>query len=187
MLAEGRRLVPARSGLHEHLAVVDQGPCIDATVRPSQRARRALNATVTFEVDGASTTIPVAELLAPPTEEHRRLHRLPHGAVIRHLDVPRPSGPSIYLKAMDRAAWQFALVGVAAVRGGDDVIVVASGIAATPYVLDAVSSTLAGDWSGDVIDRAAAAATEGLSPGERNGYKLPLLRGLTRRALDSLR
>lgn len=178
---------PARSGLHEHLAVVDQGPCI--TTQPSDPASAlvALNATVTFEVDGASTTIPVAELLAPPTEEHRRLHRLPHGAVIRHLDVPRPSGPSIYLKAMDRAAWQFALVGVAAVRGGDDVIVVASGIAATPYVLDAVSSTLAGDWSGDVIDRAAAAATEGLSPGERNGYKLPLLRGLTRRALDSLR
>lgn len=50
--------------------------------------------------------------------------------MLRHFDVPVPDGPSVYLKAVDRAAWQFALVAVAAVRTGDDVTVVAGGIAA---------------------------------------------------------
>ena len=183
---KGGASCPARTGLHEHLAVVDQGPCI--TTQPSDPASAlvALGATVTYDHDGSTTTILVEELLAAPTDDDRRLHRLPYGAVIRHLDVPNPSGPSLYLKAMDRAAWQFALVGLAAVRRGDDVDVVASGIAATPYRLDAVAAELGGVWTAERIRTAAQAATTGLAPRERSRFKLPLLQGLTRQALESL-
>lgn len=176
---------PARSGLHEHLAVVDQGPCI--TTQPSDAASAlvALGATVTYEVGGSSTTIPVDELLAVPTDDDRRLHRLPHGAVIRHLDVPRPAGPSVYLKAMDRAAWQFALVGVAAVRRDDDVTLVASGVAAIPHRLGNATGDLRRNDSGERIEPAIA-AIQNLEPGERSRYKIPLLQELVRRALESV-
>jgi xanthine dehydrogenase YagS FAD-binding subunit len=179
---------PARSGLHEHLAVVDTGPCI--TTQPSDPASAlvALGATLSSELGEDDATVQVEELLAPPTDDDRRLHRLPHGAVVRHIDIPRPGGPSTYLKAMDRAAWQFALVGVAAVRQADgSVAVVASGIAATPHRLGAVVETLGTDWSAASIEAAARAASDGLTPGERSRYKLPLLQGLVRRALESLR
>ena len=182
----GGESCPARSGLHEHLAVVDQGPCITTQPSDPSSALVALGATVTYDLGGSSTTIPVEALLAAPTDDDRRLHRLPHGAVIRYLDVPRPTGSSVYLKAMDRAAWQFALVGVAVVRRGDDVDAVASGIAATPFRLDAVSSELDGVWTPERIGAAAHAATTGLVPGERSRYKLPLLQGLVRQALESL-
>lgn len=177
---------PARSGLHEHLAVVETGRCI--TTQPSDPASAlvALDALITYHLDGQTTTVPVAELLAAPTEEERRLHRLPHGAVVRHLDVPRPSGPSTYLKAMDRGAWQFALVGVAAVRTDDRAVLVASGVSAVPHPLRSVADALGTDWSDDSIARAAQGAADGLTPGERNGYKVPLLEGLVRRSLDSL-
>ena len=177
---------PARSGLHEHLAVLDTGPCI--TTQPSDPASAlvALGATVTFALGDDDAVVPVDELLAPPTDDDRRLHRLPHGAVVRHVDVPRPDGPSTYLKAMDRAAWQFALVGVAAVRSHDRAVLVASGIAATPHRLAAVADALGTDWSDASIEAAAHVAGDGLTPGERSRYKVPLLRGLVRRSLESL-
>lgn len=177
---------PARAGLHEHHAVVDSGPCI--TTQPSDPASAlvALDATVTYQLGGRATTLPVEALLAAPDDDERRLHRLPHGAVIRHLDVPATDGPSTYVKAMDRAAWQFALVGVAAVRSGDRAVVVASGIAATPHRLAATADVLGTDWSASSIASAAAHALDGLTPLPRNRYKLPLLRGLVRRALESL-
>jgi xanthine dehydrogenase YagS FAD-binding subunit len=177
---------PARSGLHEHLAVVESGPCI--TTQPSDPASAlvALGASVTFELGEVDATVRVEELLEAPADDDRRLHRLPHGAVVRHIDVPRPDGPSTYLKAMDRAAWQFALVGVAAVRSGDRAIVVASGVAATPHRLTSVADALGTDWSETSISGAAEAAADGLAPRERNRYKVPLLQGLVRRSLESL-
>ncbi|TDT18177.1 xanthine dehydrogenase YagS FAD-binding subunit [Ilumatobacter fluminis] len=183
---KGGTSCPARSGLHEHLAVVDQGPCI--TTQPSDAASAlvALGATVTYDDSGSSTTVLVDELLAAPSDDDRRLHRLPHGAVIQHLDVPRPNGPSVYLKAMDRAAWQFALVGIAAVRHDDGVRLVASGVAATPYCLVVATEALDGVWTPDRIEAAARAATTGFEPGDRSRYKLPLVQALVRRALDDL-
>jgi xanthine dehydrogenase YagS FAD-binding subunit len=183
---KGGDTCPARVGLHEHLAVVDTGPCI--TTQPSDPASAlvALDATLTYQLGGHTTTVPVDELLAAPSSDERRLHRLPHGAVIRHLDVPRPDGPSTYLKAMDRAAWQFALVGVAAVRSGDRAVLVASGIAATPYRLTSVADTLGTDWSAASIADAAIMAADGLAPGERSRFKIPLLQGLVRRGIESL-
>ena len=182
----GGETCPAREGLHEHLSLETDGPCI--TTHPSDPAAAliACRATVTYEVDGETTTIAVDELLAPPSDEDRRLHRLPDGAVIVQIDVPDPGDSSTYRKAMDRAAWQFALVGVAAVRSGDDVVVVANGVAPTPLTLTSVAEAL-DSWSDESLDAAADAATDGLTALERNGYKLRLLRGLVRRSLDDLR
>ena len=52
--------------------------------------------------------------------------------LIVELDVPRPDA-SVYLKAMDRRRWAFALVGVAAARFGDDVRFGLAGVAPIPW------------------------------------------------------
>ncbi len=57
----------------------------------------------------------------------------------------------------------------------------------TPWRLAGAEAALAGSGlTPDAIDRAAAAATDGAMPLAENGYKLPLLRTLTRRALTAI-
>lgn len=180
---------PARLGRNEHHAVFDtDGPCVATHPSDAAAALVALGATVTVLDGGAGEReLAVADLLRAPTEERRVEHVLADDAVITAVTVP--SAPrSTYLKAMDRAVWAFALVGVAAVLpDGGAVRLVASGVANTPWRLVAAEAALAGtDLAPDAVDRAVAAATDGAAHLAENGYKLPLLRALTRRALTAL-
>lgn len=181
---------PARTGRNEHHAVFDtDGPCVATHPSDPAAALVALGGTVTV-LDGGGggpRELAVADLLAPPTEERRVEHVLADDAVITAVTVPA-APRSTYLKAMDRAVWAFALVGVAAVVSADgEVRLVASGVANTPRRLSAAEAALAGtELTPDAIDRAAAAATDGAAPLAENGYKLPLLRALTRRALTAV-
>lgn len=184
---------PARAGRNEHHAVFDtDGPCVATHPSDPAAALLALGATVTVLGSGgvagdAGRELAVADLLAPPTEARRVEHVLADDAVITAVTVP--SAPrSTYLKAMDRAVWAFALVGVAAVVTAEgEVRLVASGVANTPRRLAAAEAALAGgELTPDTIDRAATAATDGAAPLSENGYKLPLLRALTCRALTAV-
>ena len=97
-----------------------------------------------------------------------------------------------YLKAMDRKAWSFALVSVAAAarieRGvAREVRVIMGGLAPVPWRVIAAEKALEGttldDAScADAADRLLAGAT----PLRDNGYKVTLARELVRRALRSL-
>jgi xanthine dehydrogenase YagS FAD-binding subunit len=81
--------------------------------------------------------------------------------------VPRPEA-STYLKAMDRARYTFALVGVAAARFADATRLALAGVAPVPWLLA----------SADDLDRA--------TPLPGTAYKVDLARPLIRRALDAL-
>lgn len=181
---------PARTGRNEHHAVfATDGPCVATHPSDPAAALVALGATVTVlgGGGGGERELTVSELLTPPTEDRRVEHVLADDEVITAVTVP--SAPrSTYLKAMDRAVWAFALVGVAAVMSADgEVGLVASGVANTPWRLAGSEATLAGSGlTPDAIDRAAAAATDGAAPLSENGYKLPLLHALTRRALTAI-
>lgn len=183
---------PARDGRNEHHAVFQTSPCV--AVQPSDLASALVCAGASVTVLGDERSVPVADLLAAPTDDRRSLHRLPTGAVIAAITVPSPGGRrSAYRKAMDRATWQFALAGVAASLDvdGDGTVtsasVVASGVAAVPWRLGAVEGAVTGGpLDEERIDAAAAAATDGAEPLSENTYKLALLRGLVRRTLQDL-
>ncbi|HJQ64503.1 MAG TPA: xanthine dehydrogenase family protein subunit M, partial [Burkholderiales bacterium] len=101
---------------------------------------------------------------------------------------------SIYLKAMDRAAFSFALAGVAAVvRLADDhrriarARLVLSGVAPIPWRAQAAEAILAGaEPKPALFSIAADAALRGAIPLLQNGWKVPLLRSLIVRALERL-
>ncbi len=181
----------ARDGLHEHHATVDTGLCI--TPQPSDLASVlvALDATIEVRSGGGTTERPITEHLAAPTSERRSLHTLAADEVITAVRVPHGDCPSVYMKAMDRAAWQFALVGIAAALVDDGVRLVASGVAAVPWRLAAAEACLAGTGAGAMTDAqiaaAADAAAEAMDPLPDNRYKVPLLRGLVTQALGQLR
>ena len=78
---------------------------------------------------GASS--PIAELYRLPTDDDRSTTTLEPGELILELDVPEVES-SVYLKAMDRKRWAFALVGVAAARVGGETRIALSGAAPDP-------------------------------------------------------
>jgi len=185
---------PARAGRNEHHAIFHRSPCV--AVHPSDLAGclLALDATVQVQGVGGSRSLPVAQLFAPPTDDRRTETVLGPGEIITGIEIDAPAGlASTYRKAMDRAAWAFALAGVAVVARFDDerlahVRIVLAGVANVPHrATDAEEALLRiGDLSSTAIDRAAAAAVEGAQPLTDNGYKRQLVVALTREALTDL-
>ncbi|MHB8642733.1 MAG: FAD binding domain-containing protein [Gaiellaceae bacterium] len=120
----------AREGEHREHAFFANDFCASAHPSDPAAALLALNAT-------ARTTareLPLADFYRLPTEDDRSTTTLAPGELILELDVPQPDA-SVYLKAMDRRRWAFALVGVAAARFGDEVRVALAGAAPVPWLL----------------------------------------------------
>ena len=190
---KGGNECPARLGRNEHHAIFDQSPCV--AVHPSDLAAClvALDATVRLESPAGSSTVAVAELFAPPTEDRRRETTLAPDQLISQIQVPAPTDRvSVYRKAMDRKAWAFALVGVAVVAQFDgqvirDARIVLAGVANVPRRAIAAEQVLVGRaFDDDLIERAALGALDGSTPLPNNRYKQQLAVALIRDALRSL-
>jgi xanthine dehydrogenase YagS FAD-binding subunit len=183
----------ARAGRNDHHAVLGTraGPCL--AVHPSDLAPAlvALDAAVTAHGPRGERTLPVAELLQPPTDAARIEHRLTPDELIVAVRVPpQPAGSrGVYLKAMERAAWSFALASAAAqltLRDGrvERARLVLGGVAAVPWRVPEAEALLEGQpLTPELAARAAARAVAGAAPLAHNAYKVPLARELARRAL----
>ena len=118
----------ARDGEHREHAIFANDFCASAHPSDPAAALLALGATVRTD----RRELPIAELYRLPTEDDRSTTVLANDELIVELDVPKPDA-SVYLKAMDRRRWAFALVGVAAARFGDDVRLGLAGVAPIPW------------------------------------------------------
>lgn len=181
----------ARDGENQQHAVFDLGPCV--AVHPSDPATAllALDAEVTLRGPRGDRTIAVDALLAAPEEERRQETTLRGDELLMAVHVRSlPAGSrSVYLKAMDRKVWAFALVGVAATARVENGKIVEArlalgGVANVPLRATRAEGMLHGNAPDDALfERAAAAALEGTKPLAHNGYKLPLAKSLVVRAL----
>jgi xanthine dehydrogenase YagS FAD-binding subunit len=159
----GGTVCHARQGAHREHAIFGNERC--ASAHPSDPAAALLALGATLRTDRRE--LPVADLYRLPTEDDRNVTALEAGELILELDVPRPEA-STYLKAMDRARYTFALVGVAAARFADATRLALAGVAPVPWLLA----------SADDLDRA--------TPLPGTAYKVDLARPLIRRALAAL-
>ncbi len=185
---------PARDGENQLHAIFDVSPCV--AVHPSDPAAALIALGASIEVRGLSgdRTIPLAECFAPPTAERRSETLLGEDEVIVavRLPVPAPGTRSTYLKAMDRKAWAFAVTGVAAVvrmDGGTigEARLTLSGVAPVSWVATTAERELAGQVPNeDLFARVAEIAVAESRPLSRNGYKVPLVKALIRRALRAV-
>ena len=181
----------AAQGENHHHAIFQAGPCV--AVHPSDLAPAliALEASVEITGPGGERSVLVEDFLRDPTADRRIEHDLQPGELITA--VVAPSGPeaarSTYLKAMERAAWAFALVSVAVrltLEGGEvsDVRIVLGGVANTPQRAVEAERVLIGRQAGvEAFDLAAQSAVEGARALQHNGYKITLARNLVGRAL----
>ena len=183
---------PAVAGDHRYHAIFGDGPCV--AVHPSDPAVAllALGASVQVEGPGGLRTMPLSEFLHAPAGSPEQAS-LGAGEVVSAVLVP-PSGGrrSVYEKAMDRAAWAFALVSAAVVlqvRDGvvADAAVTLGGVAGVPWQASSAEAELRGqELTPAVVRRAAAQATLGARPLRENAYKVDLCQGVVRSALTRL-
>jgi xanthine dehydrogenase YagS FAD-binding subunit len=77
-----------------------------------------------------------ARVYRKATAEHRSTLTLEPGEFLTAVEVPRIPDASAYVIAGERAAWSFALVGVAAARFGENVRMAAIGVSNLPRPID---------------------------------------------------
>jgi xanthine dehydrogenase YagS FAD-binding subunit len=183
----------ARDGENREHAIFDESPCMAAHPSDPATPLLAFDASVRLMGAGGERRLRLHELLALPEEDRRTETRLDDDELVLDIGLPAlPDGTlSTYLKAMDRAAFSFALAGVAAVARKDakgnieHVRLVLGGVAPIPRRAQAAERILLGAAPApDVLAKAADAAVDSARPLSGNGWKVPLVRALVLRALQ---
>ena len=184
----------AEDGENKYHAILGADRC--HAVHPSDLAPAliALDATIRVVGPDLDGEISLAELYTKPTESHRQMTILGPGELITEIRVPTPQENSrgVYLKAMERQSWSFALVSVAARLRCEgeriaDARIVLGGVAAIPWRAKDSEKILIGQrFSEELAERAAEAAVAGAQPLRDNAYKIPLAKGLVKQALRAL-
>jgi xanthine dehydrogenase YagS FAD-binding subunit len=112
---------------------LEPGDCISVAPSDLAAALLALDATVVTNRRGA---FPLADLYRRPQPDDRRTVMLEPGEFVTAVELPAAPDASAYARTGERAAWTFALVGVAAARFGSEVRLAAIGVANVPRLLD---------------------------------------------------
>ena len=165
-------------------------------VHPSDTAvaLMALDAEVEIFGEGGPRRIPIAELFVGPDVDILSETTLGAGDILTRAMIPssRRGGRSVYLKAKERQAYDFALVSVGGYMEVVDGVIAEArialgGVAPTPYFAPAASDALRGVCADEVDARAVGRlAVEGAKPMSENGYKVRLASNLVARAVRTL-
>src|SRR5213076_2815370 len=129
----------------QHAVVGGSEACIATHPSDMAVAMRVLDATVeTMRADGATRTIPIAELHRLPGDTPHIETTLMPGELITAVTLPKPvGGTHIYRKVRDRASYAFALVSVAAIVQRDGTGRVAlGGVAHKPWRVEAAEAQM---------------------------------------------
>ena len=181
---------PARDGNHLYGVAFDLGPCVAPHPSTMAAALMAYDATVTTN---RRQDLGIAALLGDGSNG-RVDNLLEPAEVIESIDlgVPVAGERALYRRAISRSYAEWPLVEVVVrVVIADGIFglvrIVAGGIAPVPLRLTAAESLLQGAAvNATTIGNAVAQSTVGAKPLPMTGYKLDLLRGLTRDLLERI-
>jgi len=166
------------------------------TVSPSDTAPAlvALGAEAeVFGKDGALRTLPIEKLFALPSYDITSMHTLAHGEILTRIRLPAagPGARSAFRKAAMRESWDFALASAAVCVEMEGEVcrearVVLGAVAPVPWRAREAENALRGGKLKDRLEDAARAAVAGAEPLPHNGYKIGLVKGLVREALQEI-
>ena len=165
-------------------------------VHPSDTAvaLMALDAEVEVFGEGGLRRVPIGDMFVGPEVDILSETSLGAGEILTRVVIPNPGpgGRSVYLKAKERQAYDFALVSVGGYMEVVDGVIVDArialgGVAPTPRFARAASDALRGVCADEVDARAVGRlAVEGAKPMSENGYKVRLAANMVARAARTL-
>ena len=184
----------AFEGANKFHAIFDSGSC--PAVHPSDTAvaLEALDARVLLLTWDGARMLPIEDFFVAPSVDVTRENVLEAGEILGQVVIPSasPNARSLFLKAKERQAMDFALASVAVSLEVDgdsvkDARVVLGGVAPVPRRVRDAESALIGMGVEDIDpDQVGRIAVERASPLSDNGYKVCLASGLVSRAVRTL-
>ena len=174
----------------EH-AILGADRCVAVNPSDSAPALIALDAKMVIRNKSGERVVDAENYFIGPALDITRMTVLQPGDLLVAIRIPSTwANATFYFeKIRDRPVWDFPLVNIASVMkvNGDNIEsirVVANGVAAHPVRLTAVEAAATGKPRNAATgDAAGAAAIIGVEPLKHNGYKVPLLRNLAKRAV----
>jgi xanthine dehydrogenase YagS FAD-binding subunit len=184
----------AAEGENRYHAILGAAECVMVSPSDLAPALIAYDADIDLASSIGRRTVKLGQFYVTPSGKQRKEHAIRKGELITSVRIPEAAleRRGTFLKAMDRKAWSFALVSVAAaarINDGKahDVRVVLGGVAPSPWSVPAANKLLEGSALDDNSCLAAAdLILANAQPLRDNGYKVTLARELIRRALRSL-
>jgi xanthine dehydrogenase YagS FAD-binding subunit len=174
----------------EH-AILQADRCVAVSPSDTAPALIALDAQLVIRSRSGERVVPAEQYFVGPAIEITRMTVLRPGDLLTAIRIPGTwAGAQFYFeKVRDRQVWDFPLVNVASAMkasGGtiQQLRLAVGAVAATPLRLTAVEAAVAGKpRNEETADMAGRLAVEGAQPLRYNGYKIPLMRNLVKRAI----
>jgi xanthine dehydrogenase YagS FAD-binding subunit len=174
----------------EH-AIFDADRCVAVNPSDTAPALIVLDAKMVIRDRDGERVVDAADFFIGPGIDIMRMTVLQPGDLLTAIRIPNTwAGTQFYFeKVADRKVWDFPLVNVAsamvAKQGAIERIRLAvNGVAAHPMRLAAVEAAVTGrPRNEETAEMAGRLATEDARPLQHNGYKVPLVKNLVKRAI----
>jgi len=179
------------TGLNREHAILDADRCVAVNPSDTAPALIVLDAQMVIHNAKGERVVNAEDYFIGPSLDITRMNVLKPGDLLTSIRIPATwAGAQFYFeKIRDRQVWDFPLVNVAsaAVFSGDKIErirIAVNGVAAHPMRLKQVEDAVTGKpRNAETADMAGQMAIQGAEPLQHNGYKVPLMRNLVKRAI----
>ena len=178
-------------GMNREHCLYGAARCVAVSPSDTAPALVALDASFVVASAKGERVVPAEKVFIGPATDIRRMTSLEQGDILTAIRLPKTfAGARFYFeKVADRNTWDFALVNIAAAlivadNLIKDIRVVCGAVEAVPRRLTGVEELARGSAkNAETANLAASVAARGAVPLNYNGYKIPLMENLVRRAL----
>ena len=179
------------TGMNREHAIFDASRCVAVNPSDTAPALVALDAKMVIRSSGKERVVEAEDYFIGPATDITRTTVLRPGDLLTAIRIPKTwAGAQFYFeKVRERKAWDFALVNIASamsISNGTigDIRLVVNAVAARPLRLHKVEEAVRGKPATEETAKLAGdLAIQGARALRQNGYKVPLVRNLVRRAI----
>jgi len=179
------------SAINREHAIFDANRCVAVNPSDTAPALIALDAKMVIRSSDGERVVDAENYFIGPSIDITRMTVLRPGELLTTIRVPATwAGAEFYFeKVRERQVWDFPLVNIAAIlKVANGTIqgsrIVVNAVAARPMRLTSVEDAVAGKpRNEETATMAGELAVQGARPLAHNGYKIPLMRNLVKRAI----
>jgi len=180
-------------GMNREHALFDVSRCVAASPSDTAPALVALDATMVIRSLNSERTVSAEDYFVGPAIDILHTTALRTGEILTAVRIPSTwANATFYFeKVADRNVWDFSLVCIAAafkVSGGvvEDSRIVCGSVQATPRRVVNVENAIRGlAKNAETAESVASMSTEGARALAHNGFKIPLMQNLVKRAISA--